>query len=103
GGDGLIYPAIRAPFAALSTAVALRKPAFSAWPAEGGRNFEPARDLYVEWIFDVAEYVRREFRVKPGKIFIWGHSQGGQFAKLCALEHPSFVASYFSQAGSLVG
>ena len=103
GRDGVIYAAVRAPFASLSTAVALRKPAFTAWPTEGGRGFEPARDFYIEWIFDVAEYVRREFRVKPGKIFIWGHSQGGQFAKFCALTHPEFVASYFSQAGSLVG
>jgi len=102
GRDGVIYAAVRAPFAALNIVVGTRKPAYTAWPAEAGRNFEPARTAYVEWIFDVAEYVRREFRVRPGKVFLWGHSQGGQFAKMSALLHPSRVASYFSLAGSAV-
>ena len=102
GRDGVIYAAVRAPFAALSVVAGTRKPAFTAWPAEEGRNFEPARTAYIDWIFDVAEYVRSEFRVRPGKVFLWGHSQGGQFAKMSALFHPDRVASYFSQAGSSV-
>jgi len=102
GRDGVIYAAVRAPFPALSVVADLKKPAFTAWPAEAGRSFEPARDIYVDWIFDVAEYVREEFRVRPGKIYLWGHSQGGQFAKMCALTHPERIASYFSQAGSNV-
>jgi predicted esterase len=102
GRDGVIYAAVRAPFPALAVVADLKKPAFTAWPAEAGRSFEPARDLYIDWIFDVAEYVRQEFRVRPGKIYLWGHSQGGQFAKMSALLHPDRVASYFSQAGSNV-
>lgn len=102
GRDGVIYASVRAPFADLRVVAGTKKPAFTAWPAEAGRNFEPAQDAYVDWIFDVAEYVRREFRVRPGTIFIWGHSQGGQFAKLSALLHPDRVASFLAQAGSPV-
>jgi predicted esterase len=102
GRDGVIYAAVRAPFPALSVVADLKKPAFTAWPAEAGRSFEPARDIYIDWIFDVAEYVREEFRVRQGKIYLWGHSQGGQFAKMSALLHPDLIASYFSQAGSNV-
>src|SRR5262249_7237477 len=41
------------------------------------------------------------YRAKPGKFFIYGHSQGGQFAMACALLHPNQIASIFVQAGSL--
>jgi predicted esterase len=102
GRDGVIYAAVRAPFAALNVVAGTRKPAYTAWPAEAGRSFEPAREVYIDWIFDVAEHVRQEFRVRAGKIYLWGHSQGGQFAKMSALLHPARVASYFSQAGSSV-
>jgi predicted esterase len=102
GREGVIYAAVRAPFTALGVAIGTRKPAYTAWPAEGGRNFEPARNAYVDWIFDVAEYVRQEFRVRPGKVFLWGHSQGGQFAKISTLLYPNRVASFFSLAGSAV-
>ena len=46
--------------------------------------------------------VQKEFRVRPGKIFIYGHSQGGQFATLTALLHPDLIGGYLSQAGSAV-
>jgi len=93
---------VRAPFPALSLIAGTRKPAYTAWPIEAGRNFEPARSAYIEWILDVADYVREEFRVRQGKVFLWGHSQGGQFAKMTALLHPDQIASYLSQAGSSV-
>ncbi|MBI4471956.1 MAG: hypothetical protein HY646_04760, partial [Acidobacteria bacterium] len=91
GRDGVIYAAVRAPFPALSLIAGTRKPAYTAWPIEAGRNFEPARSAYIEWILDVADYVREEFRVRQGKVFLWGHSQGGQFAKMTALLHPDQI------------
>jgi phospholipase/carboxylesterase len=58
------------------------------------------RDEYVRWIFDVAGAVAREFRTRDGRIFIYGHSQGGQFGLLSALQRPNRVASLLVQAGS---
>jgi hypothetical protein len=42
GRAGVIYAAVRA-FGALSVVAGTRKPAFTAWPADTGRSFEPAR------------------------------------------------------------
>jgi predicted esterase len=112
GRDGVIYVAVRAPYPALGFAIQSGNPSFTAWPDEsdtkGIKNFassplaDSARTDYVEWIFNVADAVQKEFRVQKGRIFICGHSQGGQFANIAALLHPNRVASYLSQAGSEV-
>src|SRR5262249_55022027 len=45
--------------------------------------------------------VQQHYRTLPGKVFIYGHSQGGQFAISSALLHPDQVAGVFDQAGTL--
>lgn len=106
GRAGVIYVAVRAPHPHLGAFLVTGKPGFSAWlpdPIED-EDSAPLRlsvsTQYVEWIFDVVREVEREFRTRKGKVFLYGHSQGGQFATLSALLHPEKVASYLSFAGS---
>jgi predicted esterase len=60
------------------------------------------RNDYVDWIFQTIRAVQRDYRTLPGRVFIYGHSQGGFYAMLSALLHPDQVSSIFVQAGSQV-
>jgi predicted esterase len=76
---------------------------WTAWSPDQIDTNDPAyNDVtsnYVEWIFTCIHDVQSNFRAKKGKVFIYGHSQGGHFADLCALIHPEEVAAYLAQAG----
>jgi len=104
GREGVIYAAIRAPYPSIPVIASSGQPGYTAWPPdEGPPSMEDtARIDYVNWILDVTQAVRKEFRVRSGKIFVYGHSQGGQFATLTALLHPELVGGYLAQAGSAV-
>jgi pimeloyl-ACP methyl ester carboxylesterase len=99
GRDGVIYVAVRAPFANGPTS-------FLAWPPEAYPPESPVwgalRNDYVDWISDVIKAVRKEFRVRSRSTFIEGYSEGGQFATLTALLHPDMVNGYLVESGSAV-
>ena len=104
GREGVIYVAVRAPHPHIGVISSTGKLGFTAWPPDGIVDGSPlsytVRANYVDWIFDVVREVEKDFRTREGKIYIYGHSQGGQFATLSALSHPEKVASYLSFAGS---
>ncbi len=106
GREGVIYVAVRAPHPHIGVISSTGKLGFTAWPPDGIADGSPlsytVRANYVDWIFDVVREVEKDFRTREGKIYIYGHSQGGQFATLSALSHPEKVASYLSFAGSSV-
>ena len=103
---GIIYVAVRAPHPHIGVIESTGKPGFTAWPPDEIEDFDNSplgfsvRVNYVEWTFDVVREVEQEFRTREGKVYAYGHSQGGQFATLSALFHPEKVASYLSFAGS---
>jgi predicted esterase len=101
GRDGVIYVAPRAPYGSGSVANA-GQAGYTAWPPEDFEPIASVRNDYVEWIFQTVRTVQREYRTLPGRVSIYGHSQGGQFAMLSALLHPNQVTSIFVQAGSQV-
>lgn len=102
GREDILYVAVRAPHPHPN---APPGQGWTAWtPEEIPENdaaFEENRIGYAEWIFECVRDVQQRYRVQPGKIFIYGHSQGGQFAMTCALLHPEQVASIFDQAGTM--
>jgi len=104
GRDGLIYAAVRAPYPAVDIMTVLRQPGYSARhpdaPAGDAAFTAQTRADYIAWIFTVAAAVEKEFRIRKGRVFIYGHSQGGQFGLLATLQHPDRVASLLVQAGS---
>lgn len=106
GREGVIYVAPRAPYASPGATTSSGGQGYTSWPPERLGEDSPllpaVRSDYVEWIFSVVQAVQNEYRARPGKVFIYGHSQGGGFATLCALTHPDLVASIFVQAGSSV-
>jgi predicted esterase len=97
GRDGVIYVAVRAPFANSRTS-------FLAWPPDeypaGSPVWDALRTDYSDWIADVIKAVRKEFRVRSRSTFIEGYSEGGEFATLTALLHPDMVNGYFTQSGA---
>jgi predicted esterase len=107
GRNGVIYAVVRAPYSSVGVIVSTGQPADSAIP-DGVDNSEndplgtTLRTNYVEWITAVATDVQQNYRIEGGTFFIYGHSQGGQFATLTALLHPDKVSSYFAFASSAV-
>ncbi len=102
GREGVIYLAVRAPHPHPEA------PPCQGWTAwapdmipDTDAAFEGNRLAYVEWIMDCVRDVQKQYRVQSGKIFIYGHSQGGQFAMTCALLYPERVASIFDESGTM--
>lgn len=107
GRDGVVYIAVRAPFASIERIRGDGQPGFTAWPNEripdeDSITMRSVYDDYVNLIFASVDDARRSYRIQPGKFWIVGHSQGGQFASLCGLVHPEHVAGVLSIAGSSV-
>jgi len=107
GREEVIYIAVRAPYGAFGRAIEDGKPGYTAWPhdripEEDGNNVRSLFDDYVNLIFTSVEDARRQYRIRPGKVWIVGHSQGGQFANLCGILQPNRVAGVLSIAGSSV-
>ena len=99
GRAGVIYVAVRAPYASSGSSNA-----FTAWPPDQVPEnlMQSVRNDYVDWIFNVVRTVQKEYRTRPRQVLIHGFSQGGQFAVLSALLHPGLIQSIFVQSGSAV-
>jgi phospholipase/carboxylesterase len=107
GRKGVIYAVVRAPYSSVGVIASTGQPAYSAIPDEVDHSEnDPIRTTlrtnYVEWIITVATDVQQNYRIQGGRFFIYGHSQGGQFATLTALLHPDKIRSYFAFASSAV-
>jgi predicted esterase len=104
GREGVIWVAVRAPFA-WPTALPGGKPGFTAGPPEPIPQDDPnAREVvtdYVNWVLTCVDEVQRQYRTRKGKVFLYGHSQGGNLANVVALLNPERVESYFAEAPSL--
>lgn len=104
GREGVIYIAPRAPYphAELAAAGTL---GWTAYPpdelAANDPNREHIQTDYVDWILTCIDDVQANYRARKGKVFVYGHSQGGGYANILALLHPERVAAYYSQAASL--
>ncbi|MBN1356938.1 tetratricopeptide repeat protein [bacterium] len=105
GREGVIYVCPRAPYAFAQLMMFAGKEGYTAWPqldlGDDEKAHEQVVTQYVEWIFACAADVQKLYRCTPGRIYIFGHSQGAGYANLCALLHPNRVKSYFSYAGYL--
>lgn len=107
GRDGVIYIAVRAPFASLDRIRSDGEEGYTSWPYERipDRDSASIRAIYTDYvnlIFTAVDDVSGRYRIRPGKIWIVGHSQGGQFANLCGILHPERVGGVLSIAGSPV-
>ena len=106
GREGVVYLAVRAPYASVDGIIELGEAAYTAWPPgqfpTGSPSIDTARREYVNWIFDAVTEVQKEFRVRKGKVFLYGYSQGGGIASTAAALYPEKVQSYLAQAGSAV-
>jgi predicted esterase len=104
GREGVIYIAPRAPYPHTGV-VATGNMGWTAWPPDDLDNNDPNLAQvpidYVNWIFTCVDEVQRNYRARKGRVYILGHSQGGNFANVSALLHPDRVASYYADAGSL--
>jgi predicted esterase len=106
GREGVIYIAPRAPYPHPEV-VASGAMGWDARPPEAidtnDPNYARIPIDYVDWIFTCVDEVQQHYRARKGKVFLYGHSQGGGYANIATLLHPERVAAYFSQAGSLPG
>lgn len=107
GRDDVIYIAVRAPFASIERIRGDGQPGYTSWPNdripdEDSADIRAIYDDYVNLIFSSVDDATKRYRVRPGKVWIVGHSQGGQFANLCGILHPERVAGVLSIAGSSV-
>jgi len=104
GREGIIYVAVRAPYVSIDATIELRRPGFTAWPpdevSEDSPLYSVPRVDYVDWIFDVVDAVRAQYRVRPGRVSLFGFSQGGGIAASAAALYPDRVRSLYSQSGS---
>jgi predicted esterase len=113
GREGLIYVLPRAPHVHEATVAESGEIGWSAWPTYpevwGKRDspqfptrevdaIDPTR-LYVDWIRDCVEDVRKRYRTDGGRVVVFGHSQGAAFAHYFAVAHPELVKAYFAYAG----
>ncbi len=104
GRDGVIYIAVQAPHPRVDEMLSGTEGWTASLPNRPGDTdpaLEQNRADYVEWIMQCAADAAKNYRIQNGRFFIYGHSQGGQFAVSCALAHPDRIAAVFSEAGSL--
>jgi len=103
GREGVFYICPRAPYPCLPVVKFMKQEGYTAWPMENiQEEMHQAGDLvrqYADWIFLCVEDAKKRYRVRDSGIFIFGHSQGGAYANVCAMLYPEKVASYFSYAG----
>lgn len=107
GREDVIYIAVRAPFASIERIRSDGQPGYTSWPNDPIPDEDTAdvRAIYTDYvnlIFTSIDDASGRYRVRPGKVWIVGHSQGGQFASLCGIIHPERVAGVLSIAGSSV-
>lgn len=106
GREGVIYVAPRAPYVHPDV-VASASMGWDSRPPEridtSNPGYAAAPIDYVDWILTCVDDVQRRYRAQPGKVFVYGHSQGGAYANMVALTHPERVAAYYSQAASYPG
>lgn len=113
GRDGVLYVLPRAPHVHEGTVAESGEMGWSAWPTYPERwgkpdspqfpkseldAIDPTR-LYVNWIRDCVEDVRKRYRTDAGRVVVFGHSQGAAFAHYLAVAHPGLVKAYFAYAG----
>ncbi len=105
GREGVIYIAVRAPFPwyqgvlppGCMAGMRIRRMRFH-WRI---RLEADSEGCSVEWVFACVHDAQKNYRAEPGKVFIFGHSQGAEFALNCALVHPEEVSGVFSESGFL--
>jgi predicted esterase len=106
GREGVIYVAPRAPYPNLGVMHG-GDDGWTAWPAidldENSMLLNKIPLDYVTWVFNCIHDVQSNYRARKGKVFIYGHSEGGHFADLCALIRPNEVESYMAHAGYMPG
>jgi predicted esterase len=82
----------------------MRKEGWVWWPtgltADELGDHDPL-NLYLRSILASVEDARKRYRVKPGPVYVFGHSMGGFTSISLGLRHPEAVASYFAYAGGL--
>ena len=104
GREGIIYLAMRAPYTDVGNTISNRGPSFTAWPTEqlpdGDPTFMVARRDCVDWLFDAVADARKSYRIQPGRVTLYGFSQGGGIVTSAALIYPERVQLVFSISGS---
>jgi predicted esterase len=109
--DGVIYLTPRAPYPHNAEFVYAKKPGYTAWPEYGydwstikvAKDAQPdsiaVEKLYTDWIAKCVADARTHYRVREGKVVVFGHSQGASFGFLFAVDHPDLVKACFLADG----
>jgi predicted esterase len=98
GREGVIYIAPRALHPHIGAIVGRRQPGFTVWPPEKVESPDPMT-LHAAWVLTCVDDAARRYRVRPGKFWVWGHSQGAAGAHAVACIAPGRVAGYLAYAG----
>ncbi|MHC4959222.1 MAG: TPR end-of-group domain-containing protein [Planctomycetota bacterium] len=98
GRDGVIYVAPRALHPHVGAIIGRKQPGFTVWPPEKVETPNPM-DLHAAWVLTCVDDVAKRYRVRPGRFWVWGHSQGAAGAHAVACAAPERVAGYLAYAG----
>ncbi|MEN9577128.1 MAG: hypothetical protein RJA70_137 [Pseudomonadota bacterium] len=70
------------------------------FPAAAVEALRVSEQYTAQIAADIAD-ARRRYRALPGRVVVFGHSQGAAFAHLLAARYPWLVEAYFARRGPL--
>ena len=72
---------------------------WTVWPPDPVEEMNTiAMTQHAAWVMQCVADARKRYRTAPGRIFIWGHSQGAAGANCVAALYPDKIAAYCAYA-----